>query len=67
MQTEKTNIIDTLAIIEKKIAEVNHEIDRIINDEGLNSDQIEPWINHLNNIIRKADRAVEILLESKTK
>lgn len=67
MQTQKINVTETIATIEKNITEVNHEIERIIKDEGLDTGQIQGWIDSLNNIIRKTDRSVEALLESQSK
>jgi hypothetical protein len=63
--TEMERITEVLENITKEITDVNHEIKTIIEGEGLNTQQIDEWINSLNKIIRLTDHTTEILEESK--
>jgi hypothetical protein len=58
-------ITEALENITKEITDVNHEIKKIIEGEGLDNQQIDDWINSLNKIIRLTDHTTEILEESK--
>lgn len=65
MSETKINILEVLTKINSEINTVNKEIERTIQTEGLDNNQIDSWINFLNQIIRKSDHAVEVLEESK--
>ena len=56
-----------LTTINSEVSAVKEGVEKVIENEGLNNDQIERWINYLSQIIRKVDHVIETLEESKTK
>jgi hypothetical protein len=61
------NDLDTiLTTINSEVSQVKEGVDKVIETEGLDNDQIERWINYLTQIIRKVDHVIETLEESKT-
>ena len=56
-----------LTTINSDISEVKNGVDSVIENEGLDNDQIERWLEYLSQIVRKVDHLMETLEESKTR
>jgi septum formation inhibitor MinC len=60
----KNNTVkEILEKVSQEINQVNHNITNTIADSDLDGNEIQTWINNLNQLIRKLDHMVENLEE----
>jgi septum formation inhibitor MinC len=60
----KNNTVkEILEKVSQEINQVNHNITKTIADSDLDGNEIQTWINNLNQLIRKLDHMVENLEE----
>jgi septum formation inhibitor MinC len=60
---KNNSVKQILEKVSQEINQVNHDITNTIADSDLDGNEIQTWINNLNQLIRKLDHMVENLEE----
>ncbi len=63
MKNETSGVKEILEKVSQEINQVNQNISLSIASDNLDDNQIQTWINNLNQLIRKLDHMVENLEE----